>query len=180
MSILLLLICSAILIPLFLLAAFLFIINQIYSSIQPAPGRDSTSLLAQHLPCLQNVAFSLLGTFPSPIHKATIDDVSFYIKREDLTSSIYGGNKVSISLYSLMYKVRTLQHQIPVCEAQLQANPSSHFFVLGSFGSNQTVATLSHSSRALVDALTVCLIKPDSPDLDNVLNVLSCLRLKAF
>lgn len=41
----------------------------------------------------------------------------------------------------------------------------------------KTVATLAFSSPELREHTTVCYVKPDEPDLDNTLNMLSCLSL---
>ena len=96
--------------------------------------------------------------------------VNFWVKREDLSSPVYGGNKV-----------RTLQHQLGVIEAKVERAAASgvqrDIIVFGSGGSNQVVATLVHvmllKLRVRVSALWI----KDPPDLDNTLNMLSALSL---
>mmetsp|Transcript_22440 Transcript_22440/g.33209 ORF Transcript_22440/g.33209 Transcript_22440/m.33209 type:complete len:788 (-) Transcript_22440:422-2785(-) len=128
--------------------------------------------------------------------------VQFHVKREDLSSSAYGGNKV-----------RTLQHQLAVVEAKTKrrqhqqqqregeilrhadatatATATADLIVFGSGGSNQVVATAVHSmltksqereqpqqqqhSRPTIQYNTTALWMADPPDLDNTLNMLSTL-----
>jgi 1-aminocyclopropane-1-carboxylate deaminase/D-cysteine desulfhydrase-like pyridoxal-dependent ACC family enzyme len=96
--------------------------------------------------------------------------VEILIKREDLISNCYGGNKV-----------RTLQHQLAVCEVRRDAGETSfqQLVSLGSGGSNQVVATVVHARKLGWDnekgngAINVCWFDKDEPDLDNTLNMLS-------
>ena len=61
--------------------------------------------------------------------------VHFLVKREDMTSERYGGNKV-----------RTLQHQLAVYEAiATRSEQPVPLGVTGSWGSNQMVATVVHA-----------------------------------
>jgi hypothetical protein len=80
------------------------------------------------------------ATKPSPIHVCTLpkDKLKFYVKREDLISPLYGGNKV-----------RTLQHQLAVLEARRERGDvaAKQIVPLGSGGSNQVVATVVHAKR---------------------------------
>jgi hypothetical protein len=75
--------------------------------------------LFRHVPALKSrLAWRELGVFPTPVHRARCSagpismsatnyknspprTVAFFVKREDLSSNAYGGNKV-----------RTLQHQL--------------------------------------------------------------------
>jgi hypothetical protein len=153
--------------------------------------------LFRHLPVLQTtLAWRKLGTFPTPIHKGECSarsigsisgamagtgtdlplppppakKVSFFVKREDLSSPQYGGNKV-----------RTLQHQLAVVEAKLERAKSRQreLVLFGSGGSNQVVATVVHSmqlqSKLAKEIPVVPLWMADPPDLDNTLNMLSTL-----
>ena len=128
--------------------------------------------LFRHCPALsKSLAWRSLGEYPTPVHSVRAGAVSFQVKREDLSSAAYGGNKV-----------RTLEHQLAVCESRLAASrPGSserrrlaHIGVVGSAGSNQVVATMVHAAPTLpkVSALWA---SPDAPDLDNTLNMLSVL-----
>ena len=99
--------------------------------------------------------------------------VHFYVKREDLSSSLYGGNKV-----------RTLQHQLAVIEAKLerqkQPKKQSRLLVFGSGGSNQVLATVLYALKLRLMPLRnmIALCIKDPPDLDNTLNMLSTLSLE--
>lgn len=105
------------------------VLYRIYDSVQPIEAAGSFPPLAKYLPSVSGIGWKALGTsFPSPVQKATVNGKSFYIKREDLTSPTYGGNKI-----------RTMQFQIPAAEARLKTYPSAHFYVLGSYGSNQVL-----------------------------------------
>jgi hypothetical protein len=85
--------------------------SRLYHSVAPLPPTENQLAtedldacpIFRHIPQLRGrVAFREIGeNFPTPIHKVTVDGVSFFVKREDLSSSAYGGNKV-----------RTLQHQV--------------------------------------------------------------------
>lgn len=156
--------------PVAVAAAFLLLLYRIYGSIQPvagAPADSKTNPLSTHLHALRSLAWAPLTSItPTPVHKARVGSSTFYIKREDLISRVYSGNKV-----------RTLQYQLSACQAHLARHPNAHFYVLGSYGSNMTAATASHASEQLKRALTVCLVKKDAPDLFNTLNMLSCLSL---
>ena len=134
-------------------------------------------VLFRHLPILRGkLAWRQLGQFPTPIHRATAKthdglDISFEIKREDLSSAVYGGQKV-----------RTLQHTLAVVESRLAAaRPGSaeqralaNIGVLGSGGSNQIVATAAHAAPWLPKIRAIW-AATDEPDLDNTLNMLSTL-----
>eukprot|EP00944_MAST-04C_sp_MAST-4C-sp1_P007978 g7978.t1 len=124
--------------------------------------------LFRHLPQLKGqIAWRKLGKFPTPIHhgkyflpngKKTLE---FYVKREDMSSTIYGGNKV-----------RTLQHQLAVCEAK---DPRKKIYVTGTGGSNQILATIVHGYKQLKLKILPLWVSKDVPDLDNTLNMLSSL-----
>jgi hypothetical protein len=136
--------------------------------------------LFRHFPPLrQTLAWRSLGAMPTAVHRGAVTDpisgrrLSFEVKREDLISSEYGGNKV-----------RTLQHQLAVCEAKIERASSAaerarleNLLVIGTGGSNQVVATLVHARRAGLANVNVAWLQPDLPDLDNSLNMLSTLSL---
>lgn len=133
--------------------------------------------LFRHVPALRStLAWRALGDFPTPVHRgacaarqgdAPVATVRFHVKREDLSSPVYGGNKV-----------RTLQHQLAVLEARLERGDARReLVVVGSGGSNQVVATIVHALRMKLKIPTVPLWSGDPPDLDNALNMLSALSL---
>ena len=124
--------------------------------------------LFRHLPQLKRqIAWRKLGNFPTPIHHSkyylpdTKDPLTFYVKREDMSSTLYGGNKV-----------RTLQHQLAVCEAK---DPTKKIYVTGTGGSNQIIATIVHGYKQLKLKILPLWMSKDVPDLDNTLNMLSSL-----
>ena len=95
------------------------------------------------------VAWRELGVYPTPVHRGTVvgprggAPLRFLVKREDLASPRYGGNKV-----------RTLQHQLAVVEARAArvgaggaGSSSDQLVVMGTGGSNQIVATVAHARR---------------------------------
>jgi hypothetical protein len=172
--------------------------------------------LFRHLPNLADaVAWRSLGAIKTPVHTCRVplmdqDDVQegrhttgtsyaeFLVKREDLISPIYGGNKV-----------RTLQHQLAICESRRDGGETSfrQLVSCGTGGSNQVLATVVHARSlgwdgipvgsttsttstaadadadetkdedAVTDAprINVCWFDKDEPDLDNTLNMLSVL-----
>ena len=135
--------------------------------------------LLRHLPHLRLAWRSLGAVTPTPLHKCTITtrgnlQLRFWVKREDLIcTDTYGGNKV-----------RTLQHQLAVCEARRDTGESAfcQLVCLGTGGSNQIVATAVHAQRlgwtAQSDsAVNVNWFDKDEADLDNTLNYLSTLSL---
>lgn len=168
------------------IATILKVLNLMSSNLGTTPPtseqleseNQANSPLFRALPHLKaKLAWRELGIFPTPIHEGSVktksnQTITFYVKREDLASSKYGGNKV-----------RTLQHQLAVTEARVVNNdPSaSSIFVAGSGGSNQVVATVVHAKRLSTTIsmpnITPVWIQPDLPDLDNTLNMLSTLTM---
>lgn len=134
--------------------------------------------LFRHLPGLAaKLAWRQLGTYPTPIHRGSCDarptgeptaeqrQVRWFVKREDLASASYGGNKV-----------RTLQHQLAVCESKIASgSPQRELVIFGSGGSNQIVATLVYGLHRLRLSVYPLWGAEDAPDLDNTLNMLSSL-----
>ena len=149
-------------------------------------GPEKNCALFRHLPSLCNrLAWRSLGAVKkTPIHKLVLPGfqnknlkLELLLKREDLSHPEYGGNKV-----------RTLQHQLAVCEARRNAGEKSfqQLVSLGSGGSNQVVATLVHARKLGWNGVTknkdgscnhvnACWFDSDEPDLDNTLNMLSAL-----
>ena len=156
--------------------------HALYGSVCPLPPTESQlreerledHALFRHISILSGkVAWRQIGTFPTPIHvvQASAPNgvaIQFYVKREDLSSPIYGGNKV-----------RTLQHQLASCEAHKEHNDRASFCVMGSPGSNQVVATKAHARVCNIEASSIrtMYVFPDEPDMDNTLNVLSALSM---
>ena len=166
----------------------LTILNKLTHSVGTAPPtkaqleeeNHANSPLFRHLPHLKTkLAWRELGQFPTPIHQGRVDVVvdaapagtlHFYVKREDLASPKYGGNKI-----------RTLQHQIAVCEAKAVRGDvsASKIVVAGSGGSNQVLATVVHAQNLAKEMpkITPVWMQKDVPELDNTLNMLSTLTM---
>ncbi|HVV84840.1 MAG TPA: pyridoxal-phosphate dependent enzyme, partial [Kofleriaceae bacterium] len=72
-----------------------------------------------------------LGDWPTPV--VALDGGRLWVKREDLTSPAYGGNKV-----------RTLE----VALGQARASGAAEVWATGAFGSNHVVATAVHARAA--------------------------------
>ncbi|MCA8914208.1 MAG: pyridoxal-phosphate dependent enzyme [Planctomycetes bacterium] len=90
--------------------------------------------LHRHLPQLE-LPHIQLGEYPTPIeHLPALGDV--WLKREDLSSPIYGGNKI-----------RTLETLF----ADSQARGMRRVQTLGAYGSNQAVACILHGRRLGLD-----------------------------
>jgi 1-aminocyclopropane-1-carboxylate deaminase/D-cysteine desulfhydrase-like pyridoxal-dependent ACC family enzyme len=176
------------------IASGIFLLRRISSSVGLAEplekqlqeeSPETNCALFRHLPQLvKKLAFRSLGAAKSsPIHVCTLpkENLKFFVKREDLISPIYGGNKV-----------RTLQHQLAVLEARRERGDvaAKQIVPLGSGGSNQVVATVVHAKRLGWDnqniddddkdsnsncTVNACWFDSDEPDFDNTLNYLSVL-----
>jgi hypothetical protein len=175
-------------------------IKSISSVAPPTPSMledenpKSECALFRHLPDLADkLAWRSLGAVKTtPIHKCQIPSfasgnnnikLEFLVKREDLISPLYGGNKV-----------RTLQHQLAICEARRERGDTGfrQLVSIGTGGSNQILATLVHgrslgwggdddekddadSAGLAPPRVNLCYLDKDEPDLDNTLNMLSAL-----
>ena len=144
------------------------------TAAQLAEENHDAHALFRHVPCLKTgLAWRQLGSYPTPIHSGSVRSpfsnriVRFLVKREDLGSSIYGGNKV-----------RGLQHQIAIVEARSTPTHQPGVLVIGSGGSNQVVATTAHMEAAapgMHGRVSALWASKDLADLDNTLNMLSTL-----
>lgn len=126
--------------------------------------------LFRHFPSLRNlIAWRELGNYPTPVHNCSVEregrSLNFLVKREDLSSDMYGGNKV-----------RTLQYQLASCEA-MNEKEDRKILVVGSGGSNQIVATLVHGMHRMKLKVDALWMQEDKPELDNTLNMLSALSI---
>jgi len=115
---------------------------------------------------LSRVPFAPLAELPTPVESLSRltralgrpSDCAF-IKRDDLSSPIYGGNKV-----------RTLE----VLFGTALAEGATHIFSTGSFGSNHATATVLHAPRVGLKPGVMLFPQPESKAaLDNLEVVLS-------
>lgn len=103
-SILVIVILIMVLFIMLICGAF-FLLAKMYDSVQPSKPSEksdenknikSENPLFRKIPNLEPLlSWEPLGNFPTPIHKAEINGKKFWMKREDLSSPLYGGNKVS-------------------------------------------------------------------------------------
>lgn len=107
---------------------------------------DPTPSLLQHLPGLR-ASHMPLGQYPTPVqHLPGLGDL--WIKREDLSSPIYGGNKVR-TLEFLLASQRELGH--------------TKVLALGAYGSNHAVAAILHGARAGFETGAMLFPQPATP-----------------
>ncbi len=103
---------------------------------EPDPGRTTNRPLLQALPRLvRRVDFAPLGDFPTgvePLIADVFEGNQVFVKRDDRSSAIYGGNKV-----------RTLE----VLFAQAMRLDCERVVSTGAYGSNHAVATVLHARR---------------------------------
>jgi D-cysteine desulfhydrase len=110
------------------------------------------SSLFRHLPALEGaVPWVRLGDWPTPVeaHGALGRALGceLWIKREDRSSAVYGGNKV-----------RTLEAMY----GQAQASGARTMWATGAYGSNHAVATVMHAPAAGMRAGAILFPQPRS------------------
>jgi D-cysteine desulfhydrase len=100
------------------------------------------------------VPWAPLGDFPTPVdplgpalRAAGVSRDDAWVKRDDLSSPVYGGNKVR-TLEALFGKAR--------------AEGASHVYATGAFGSNHAAATGRHAPRADLRAGVILFPQPES------------------
>ena len=91
-----------------------------------------------------------LGDFPTPVHKLEnlgkeVGAESLYIKRDDLSSTVYGGNKV-----------RKLEFVL----AQAKQMRADTLITIGALGTNHGLATTMHSHRLGMRSILILLDQP--------------------
>lgn len=96
----------------------------------------------------RRVEFAPLGVFPTPVEPLALAGLTgVYVKRDDLSSPIYGGNKV-----------RTLE--VLLGEALRQGARVA--FSTGAYGSNHALATALHAPRLGLEAGAMLFPQPSS------------------
>jgi D-cysteine desulfhydrase len=112
--------------------------------------------LFERLPALANrVPLAPLGEFPTPVTQllglpaALGVETETWVKRDDLSSPLYGGNKV-----------RTLE----VLFAAARAAGADRIVATGAFGTNHGLATVVHAPRAGLEAGLVLYPQPPTAD----------------
>lgn len=108
---------------------------------------DAPALFAA-LPALASrVPWVRLGAWPTPVERLEVGRGDVWVKREDLTSPVYGGNKV-----------RTLEAMF----GRARAAGARCIWATGAFGSNHVVATVMHARAAGLDAGAILFPQPPS------------------
>ncbi|HVW24642.1 MAG TPA: pyridoxal-phosphate dependent enzyme [Polyangiaceae bacterium] len=108
----------------------------------------------------ERVSLCPLGDFPTPVETAPeLEAVagarpgSLYLKRDDLSSKVFGGNKV-----------RTLE----VFFGAARRASATHVFSTGAFGSNHAVATVLHAPQAGLSSGAI--LYPQPPSFEALVN----------
>jgi len=104
---------------------------------------DAIPVLRERVPWVR------LGQWPTPVEQVTIAGLGaeLWVKREDLTSPRYGGNKV-----------RTLE----AIFGRAQAAGARRIWATGAYGSNHVVATVMHARAAGLDVGAILFPQPPS------------------
>ncbi len=110
-------------------------------------------LIFEKVPALKDyVEWTPLGDFPTPVQKLkgickAEGLTDFYVKRDDLSSSLYGGNKV-----------RKLEFLL----AHAKAKGRDCLITFGAVGSNHIVATVIHGNRLGIKTIAVMFPQPNA------------------
>lgn len=110
-------------------------------------------LLFKRYPALRTrVAWTELGDYPTPVERlegtsAAEGIAGLYIKRDDMSSPFYGGNKV-----------RKLEFVL----ADAQALGHKTVLTFGAVGSNHVVATVIHAERLGIGTIAVLMPQPNA------------------
>eukprot|EP01090_Pellita_catalonica_P021164 TRINITY_DN7850_c0_g1_i1.p1 TRINITY_DN7850_c0_g1~~TRINITY_DN7850_c0_g1_i1.p1 ORF type:complete len:435 (-),score=67.94 TRINITY_DN7850_c0_g1_i1:17-1321(-) len=157
--------------------------KKIYSNVPIRPplekyrkiecSKEDSSLFTTFPTLRDKIAWVKLGDFPTPVEQISLGKFSFYLKREDLSSKIYGGNKV-----------RTLEFQLP-CVASAgestrkQSGAKTNVMAFGAPGSNQVIATFAHIANNQLLSEDLCPVAiymlPEASNAENGANLLSTL-----
>ncbi len=105
-----------------------------------------------------------LGDFPTRVDPIDELGAAAFVKRDDLSSPIYGGNKV-----------RTLE----MLFARAKRDDATHIVATGAYGSNHAVATLLHARRAQLEPVTLLFPQPWSETARDNLRVVVTQRTDA-
>jgi 1-aminocyclopropane-1-carboxylate deaminase/D-cysteine desulfhydrase-like pyridoxal-dependent ACC family enzyme len=104
-------------------------------------------LLFEHFPELeQSINWVPLGDFPTPVHQLkNLGHVNLWIKRDDLSSPIYGGNKV-----------RKLEFIL----GDVKGRGKNEVVTIGGIGTNHGLATAIYCRRLGLDATLIVFDQP--------------------
>ncbi len=123
---------------------------------------EETVALFRNFPELSpRLPWASLGTWPTPVD-ALAGHKDIFIKREDISSPIYGGNKI-----------RTLEAQMGTAKSR----GAKRIWATGAYGSNHAIATLLHAPAAGLKA--GALLFPQPPTQTARVNLLASLATDA-
>ncbi len=116
---------------------------------------EDRALFTRHPGLRDSLPFIALGDFPTPVHRITeLEEAcgvdKLWVKRDDISASDYGGNKV-----------RKLEFLL----AAAQQNNCSHVITFGGFGSNHALATSLNCKKLGLECIAI--LTPEPPT-DNV------------
>jgi D-cysteine desulfhydrase len=117
---------------------------------------STVTVLFELLPALSGrVPWIALADLPTPVEAAAAVvqaanlSGELLVKRDDLSSRIYGGNKL-----------RLLEHLL----AEARQSGASQVYSTGAVGSNFAIATALHAARAGLEPGAICFPQPTTPD----------------
>eukprot|EP01063_Lacrimia_lanifica_P022934 TRINITY_DN30446_c0_g1_i1.p1 TRINITY_DN30446_c0_g1~~TRINITY_DN30446_c0_g1_i1.p1 ORF type:complete len:475 (+),score=106.08 TRINITY_DN30446_c0_g1_i1:45-1427(+) len=157
------------------------LLQRLYHSIPPAAPRvlagrhdPQGCVLFRTIPAMRDkIAWVPLGDYPTPVSRMAYCDpeserrVEVYLKREDLASAKYGGNKT-----------RTLEFQLG-CVIEQCKRTGGRWAAVGGPGSNQIVASAVFAREHGVDFMGLPL-GPERASLDNAMNIVSMMSLPGW
>jgi len=95
----------------------------------------------------RRVAWASLGSWPTPLTRVDVDGRPLWVKREGVSSALYGGNKV-----------RTLEAWL----GHTLARDARRIWAIGAYGSNHAIATVLHARALGLDAGAILFPQPGS------------------
>ena len=128
------------------------------------PRQTSTALIERFPELERTLPWVQLGVFPTPVEPLPAPPwlrgcAELFVKREDLSSPFYGGNKV-----------RTLETHLGAARAE----GARKVWAVGAYGSNHALATAIHANRIGLDVGAMLFPQPPSePARENLLALLA-------
>lgn len=106
-----------------------------------------------------------LGSYPTPVERATVDGASLWVKRDDVVAPDYGGNKV-----------RKLEYLVAAAKAARKAR----VVTIGAVGSHHVLATALYGAREGLAVEAVLVPQPSSAHARDNLRAALALGLRPF
>ncbi len=113
-------------------------------------AKDRLNLFRRYPHLGESLAFVSLGTYPTPVHPLRhLDTANLWIKRDDLTSSDYGGNKI-----------RKLEFIL----AAAGRKKARHLVTVGATGTNHGLATAIFCRQLGIRCTVLLYYQPVTPN----------------